>query len=90
MIARADGNDSGMTTPPDHELPPHEDPAVATPPGEDTPYTAATDVEPGVEPDPDLAEEYAESVPLDPTPEQVDHYLELVGDEPSEEAPPGA
>lgn len=35
---------------------------------------------PDGEPDPDVAEEYAESVPLDPTPEQVEHYLELVGD----------
>jgi len=38
-------------------------------------------VEAGVEPDADVAEEYAESVPLDPTPDQVEHYLELVGDE---------
>jgi hypothetical protein len=60
---------------------PHEDATVATPPGEDTVYTEVTSVEPGVEPDADVAEEYAESVPLDPTPEQVEHYLELVGDE---------
>jgi hypothetical protein len=81
MIAAADGNDSSMTTSPDHDRPPHEDPAVATPPSDDTPYTAVGGVEPGTEPDADLAEEYAESVPLDPTPEQVEHYLELVGED---------
>jgi hypothetical protein len=66
-----------MTTPTE----PHEDPTMATPPREDTAYTQVGDVEPGVEPDADVAEEYAESVPLDPTPEQVEHYLELVGDD---------
>ena len=35
--------------------------------------------DPGAEPDPDVAEEYAESVPIDPTPHQVEHYLELAG-----------
>jgi hypothetical protein len=70
-----------MTTPADRTGEPHVDPAVATPPGEDTVYTAVGDVQPGVEPDADVAEEYAESVPLDPTPEQVEHYLELVGDD---------
>ena len=69
-----------MTTGPERDREPHEDPAVATPPGEDTAYTAMGDVEAGVEPDADVAEEYAESVPLDPTPEQVEHYLELVGE----------
>jgi hypothetical protein len=69
-----------MTTPVERSGPPHEDPAVATPPDEDTPYTAVDGVEAGVEPDPDVAEEFAESVPLDPTPEQVEHYLELVGE----------
>jgi hypothetical protein len=58
---------------------PHEDPAVATSPGEDTPYTAVGDAEPGVEPAPDVAEEFAESVPIDPTPDQVEQYLELAG-----------
>jgi hypothetical protein len=60
---------------------PHLDTTVATPPDEDTVYTAVGDVEAGAEPDADVAEEYAESVPLDPTPEQVEHYLDLVGDE---------
>ncbi len=32
--------------------------------------------------DPEAAEEYAESVPIDPTPEQIDRYLEIEGDEP--------
>ena len=67
-----------MTTPAGE---PHEDPTVATPPGQDTPYTAVDAVEAGVEPDADLAEEFAESVPVDPTPDQVEHYLELVGDD---------
>ena len=70
-----------MTTPAEQTGEPHADSTVATPPDEDTVYTEVTDVEPGVEPDADVAEEYAESVPLDPTPEQVEHYLELVGDE---------
>jgi hypothetical protein len=75
-----------MTTSPERSGEPHEDPAVATPPAADTVYTAVDAVEAGVEPDADLAEEFAESVPLDPTPEQVEHYLELVGeaDEPSD------
>jgi hypothetical protein len=32
--------------------------------------------------DPDAAEDYAESVGIDPTPEQIDRYLEMEGDEP--------
>ena len=88
MIRGAAGTPSGMTTGPQQGHRPHEDPTVATPPGEDTVYTAVGDVEPGVEPDADVAEEYAESVPLDPTPEQVEHYLELVG-EGDEDAPSG-
>lgn len=35
--------------------------------------------EPADEHDPELAEAYAESVPIDPSPEEVNHYLELVG-----------
>jgi hypothetical protein len=31
--------------------------------------------------DPEAAEEYAESVGVDPSPEQVGHYAEMVGDE---------
>jgi hypothetical protein len=42
------------------------------PPGQDADESA--------EPAPDVAEEYAESIPIDPTPDQVEHYLELVGD----------
>jgi hypothetical protein len=84
MIAAREGNSSGMTTP-GEQSEPHVDPTVATPPGQDTVYTAVDAVEAGVEPDADLAEEFAESVPVDPTPEQVEHYLELVGeaDEPA-------
>jgi hypothetical protein len=39
----------------------------------------AAAADPEVQPDPDVAEEYAESVPIDPTPDQVEHYLELAG-----------
>jgi hypothetical protein len=77
MIAVGSGNGDSMTTP----IEPHVDPAVATPPDADTAYTEVGSVEQGVEPDADVAEEFAESVPLDPTPEQVEHYLDLVGDE---------
>jgi hypothetical protein len=44
--------------------------------------TTGTGPEPDsmLEPDPDVAEEYAESIPIDPSPEQVEHYLELAGD----------
>jgi hypothetical protein len=70
-----------MTTPAQRTGEPHVDPTVAAPPDEDTVYTEVGHVEAGVEPDADAAEEYAESVPLDPTPEQVEHYLDLVEDE---------
>jgi hypothetical protein len=33
-------------------------------------------------PDADAAEEYAERVGVDPTHEEVDHYLEMVGEQP--------
>jgi hypothetical protein len=76
------GTRERMTTPPaDPTGDPNSDPTVATPPSDDTAYTEVTDVVPGVEPHADVAEEYAESVPVDPTPEQVEHYLDLVGDE---------
>jgi hypothetical protein len=75
------GNGTSMTTPVERTGEPHVDPTVATPPDEDTVYTGVGDIDAGVEPDADVAEEYAESVPLDPTPEQVEHYLDLVGDE---------
>jgi hypothetical protein len=77
MIEPEAGNRAGMTQ--ESRVPPNEDPTVSTPPGEDTPYTAAGDAEPGVEPGPDVAEEFAESVPIDPTPDQVEQYLELAG-----------
>ncbi|WP_219418216.1 hypothetical protein [Pseudonocardia nigra] len=38
--------------------------------------------EPGSEHDPEAAEAYAESVSVDPTPEEIDTYLEIAGDEP--------
>jgi hypothetical protein len=39
--------------------------------------TTAADDE--VQAAPDVAEEYAESLPIDPTPDEVEHYLELAG-----------
>lgn len=35
--------------------------------------------DPGVH-DPERAEEYAESVPVDPTPDEIDRYAELSGE----------
>jgi hypothetical protein len=60
----------------------------ATPAEADSPYASTADGATGVasegdasaEPAPDVAEEYAESIPIDPTPDQVEHYLELVED----------
>lgn len=44
--------------------------------------TAAGTARPGgAEHDPEQAEEYAESVSIDPSPTEIDHYLDLVGDE---------
>ena len=60
-----------------------------TPAEADSPYSSAmngaldprpADADESAEPAPDVAEEYAESIPIDPTPDQVEHYLELVGD----------
>jgi hypothetical protein len=55
-----------------------------TPAEADNPYASAVpaeaDADASGEPAPDVAEEYAESIPIDPTPEQVEHYLELAGD----------
>lgn len=39
-------------------------------------------------PDPELAEEYAESAGIDPAPDQVDAYLELEGEPPLGEERP--
>ncbi len=61
---------------------------AATPAEADSPFTStgdphaeplAQDPDAADEPRPDLAEEYAESLPVDPTPDQVEHYLELAG-----------
>jgi hypothetical protein len=38
--------------------------------------------EPGFEHDPERAEAYAEAVGTDPSPQEVDRYLEIAGDEP--------
>jgi hypothetical protein len=38
--------------------------------------------EPGSPHDPEAAEAYAESVPIDPTPEQIEEYLAVAGAEP--------
>ena len=67
---------------------PGTDAATATPAEADSPFTSmgdphadplTEDPDAAAEPDPDLAEEYAESLPVDPTPDQVEHYLELAG-----------
>ena len=34
--------------------------------------------------DPEVAEDYAESVGVDPSPDEVEHYKELVGDDSAE------
>ena len=44
--------------------------------------------EPSSEHDPEAAEEYAESVPIDPAPDEVAKYLEIVGDEDAVPADP--
>ena len=44
--------------------------------------------EPASEHDPELAEEYAESVPIDPAPDEVAEYLRIVGDEDAVPADP--
>lgn len=41
---------------------------------------AAGGAEAASEHDPEAAEEYAESVPIDPSTDQIDHYLEMIGD----------
>lgn len=38
--------------------------------------------------DPDAAEEFAESVPIDPSPDEVRHYQELLGEVPREDVAP--
>lgn len=38
--------------------------------------------EPGSEHDPERAEAYAEAVGVDPSPQEVDRYLEIAGDPP--------
>ncbi|NHC16503.1 hypothetical protein [Motilibacter deserti] len=45
-------------------------------------------ISPGTNPehDPEVAEDYAESVGVDPTPDEVEHYKELVGDETADPA----
>jgi hypothetical protein len=45
-------------------------------------WGTATDVTGPEEHDPERAEEYAEAVGVDPSPQEVDTYLEMVGDEP--------
>ncbi|HEY6793088.1 MAG TPA: hypothetical protein VI248_00220 [Kineosporiaceae bacterium] len=41
---------------------------------------AAGTAEPAGEHDPEAAEDFAEAAPLDPAPDDVNHYLKLVGD----------
>ena len=44
--------------------------------------------EAGFEHDPEIAEEYAEAVGVDPTNEQINSYLALAGEDPLHEVPP--
>lgn len=59
----------------------------------------AGSAQPASDHDPELAEAYAESVPVDPTPDEIATYLQLVGDPEGgapdrgaggQEEPPGA
>jgi hypothetical protein len=43
---------------------------------------AAGTAEPGFEHDPERAEAFAEAVGTDPSPQEIDTYLEIAGDEP--------
>jgi hypothetical protein len=45
--------------------------------------------EPGWETDPEVAEAYAEEVGVDPTPTQIDEYLQLEGEPPLAEQADG-
>lgn len=55
----------------------------------DAALSAASDPGAGAAFDPEVAEEYAESVGVDPTPDQIDEYLSLEGAAPlGSEAPP--
>ena len=55
----------------------------------DSALSAASDPGAGAAVDPEVAEEYAESVGVDPTPEQINEYLSLEGAAPlGSEAPP--
>jgi hypothetical protein len=42
--------------------------------------TSSEIAEPASEHDPERAEQYAESVPVDPTPDEIEHYTELTGE----------
>jgi hypothetical protein len=48
-----------------------------TSPDEELPRAGTA--EPGSEHDPEAAEAYAESVSIDPTPQEIDTYLEIAG-----------
>jgi hypothetical protein len=48
-----------------------------TSPDEELPRAGTA--EPGSEHDPEAAEAYAESVSIDPTPQEIDAYLEIAG-----------
>jgi hypothetical protein len=47
--------------------------------------TSSEIAEPASEHDPERAEQYAESVPVDPSPDEIERYTELTGD--TDEAP---
>jgi hypothetical protein len=51
-----------------------------TAPDERLPFSGTA--EPGSPHDPEAAEAYAESVGVDPSPQEIDRYLEIAGDGP--------
>lgn len=58
-----------------------------TTPDERLPVAATA--EPGSEHDPEAAEAYAESVGIDPSPDEINQYLEIAGAQPlGADAPP--
>ena len=48
----------------------------------DEPLPDAGTAEPGFEHDPERAEAFAEAVGTDPSPQEIDTYLEIAGEEP--------
>ncbi len=56
-------------------------------PTPDEQLPATRTAEQGSEHDPEAAEAYAESVSIDPSPDEIDEYLKIAGGEPLREQP---